>query len=581
MLCKKCGAENTNEAKVCMGCGELLNVENSQDLVIPPQKKSLPKKALIGACAAVVALIVIIFIAVNAGTTINLNKYLTIEANGYDGFGTARAIIDWTAIEEKYGDKLSFNSKAKNELGGFLNLMTPMDVLKECINVKFEKSDGLSNGDTIAWEWDIDEEFSNYMKCKVKHKDSSYSVSELEEVGKFNAFSDLEVVFSGVAPNGSVNFNYTGSELSEYYFSCDMMNGLRNGDVIKISIKGSDTDIAYYAQTLGMIPEVLEMDYEVKGLVENVETYADMPDDFIDKLKTEAEDSIYSYTASSYKSNVSLSDLAYSGYVLNVAKDENAYINSYNNMYLIYSGTVSSSEGSFTASTVYYPVRFSNIVRGEDGLSYGYNDGIVGHSSLDGTWYSTNGYTNPLTCYMEIVEANRDVYRAECGDGFEKYAEYEAIAGLNDISNAYKEELYTDAKDRIESYIATTYDESSQATDLQFKGEYLLLAKTQGTDFSNNNRYIVVYSATVSNSKGKFDTTNVYFPVEYDGIVRLPDDAYMTTAVKGIIGSSYIPNSYYNTKGFVDGIKMYTDIVTSNRDKYTYDISEGLKEFGE
>jgi len=181
---------------------------------------------------------------------------------------------------------------------------------------------------------------------------------------------------------------------------------------------------------------------------------------------------------------------------------------------------------------------------------------------------------------MEIVEANRDYYTAECGDGFEVYAEYETISQLSDISEEYKQTLYADAQDQILSYIANSYNGGSEATDLAVKGEYLLLAKDQGTDFRNNNRYVVVYSATVSNSQGKFETTTVYFPVEYDGIVKLPGDEYMTTASVGMLGYSTFADSWYNTKGYIDGTQMYSDIVTSNRENYTYEVSEGLTEFG-
>lgn len=172
------------------------------------------------------------------------------------------------------------------------------------------------------------------------------------------------------------------------------------------------------------------------------------------------------------------------------------------------------------------------------------------------------------------------MYDAEVGDGFEQYAEYELIASLNDISADYKAILQADAIERIEEYIASSYNGGSVATDLQYVGEYLLLSKTQGVDFANNVKYIVVCSATVSNTKGRFDTTTVYFPVEYDGVVKLPGDEYMCTSVKGILGSSTLPNSWYNTKGYVDGTYMYSKIVTANREYYKYEVSEELQQFG-
>ena len=65
-------------------------------------KKQLPVKTLIIAAAAavafIIAIVVIAIVAINAGKTINLDKYLTIEASGYDGYGNAKVTIDWDAI---------------------------------------------------------------------------------------------------------------------------------------------------------------------------------------------------------------------------------------------------------------------------------------------------------------------------------------------------------------------------------------------------------------------------------------------------------------------------------------------------
>ena len=54
----------------------------------------------------------------------------------------------------------------------------------------------------------------------------------------------------------------------------------------------------------------------------------------------------------------------------------------------------------------------------------------------------------------------------------------------------------------------------------------------------------------------------------------------MTTASVGMLGYSTFADSWYNTKGYIDGTQMYSDIVTSNRENYTYEVSEGLTEFG-
>lgn len=551
---------------------------------------------IIGGCAALVALLIIVLVVVTRKPTIKLDDYLTIEAYGYDGYGTAAVIIDWDGIEEKYGDKLKLTSQAEDDFGWFGFMIEPIDVLKTYISVNLEDVDihSLSNGDVIEYTWNVDEELYTYVKCKTKCSDGSYTVEGLEAVGTFDAFADLEVNFYGVSPYASVEYNYTGSQLSNWDFSFDRSNGLRNGDTVTVSI--SNTNVDYYIQAFGMLPVSFEKEYTVSGLDEYVDSYDKLSDDFIAELKSEAEDTIYAYTAGSYNVTSSMTDLTYAGYIFNMRKDDgySGYINVTNELYVIYSGIVSSSAGNFNTAKVYFPVKFTNILSGENGLSYEANGGIDGNSRLDGSRsFSTSGYVNPLTCYMNLVEAKRDNFTSACGDGFEVYAEYDLITALADIGDEYKEVLYADAKDRILSYIASENSLSSiyylsgteEISDLEFIGEYLLLAKTQGTDFANNNKYIIVYSATVTNSQGKFNPTTVYFPVEYDGIVKLPGDEYMVTSTVGLDSNrANVPsNSYYTyyTRGYTDGAEMYSKLVTANRDNYTYEVSEGLKQFGE
>lgn len=627
MFCSNCGIENAEEARFCRNCGTRLDntdgagvaagwagtaagtgngnagtgqpptapkIQKTDEKSSGKNKKKRFKKFLVGLGAVAIALGVIICIVGNFRRTIDLDKYMTIEADGYDGYGTARISIDWRAVERKYREQISYTRQAKSEYGELAEDVPAVENLKEFVSVSLEQSSGLSNGDTISYEWRVDEELGSYLKCKVKCKDGTYDVEGLTEVSKFDAFEGLEVSFSGIAPNGKAGMVYTGYRMSEYDFTCDKMMGLKNGDIVTVSIPG---DVTYYIEKYGEVPDTFEKEYEVAGLDEYVESYADLTDDFLSELKSEAEDAIYARTAEEYESGMSLSGLEYAGYIMLDAKVKESYdytdeapaaaegdVNGQNAVYIIWRGTVSSSDGKFSASKIYFPVSFNNIVNSSGTLKYGGNAWVEGNSQLDGTWYRTPGYVNPFNCYMDIVEAHRGRYTAECGDGFEIYSEYEVIEKLSDISEEYRQILYADAKDQVESAIAKDYKDKMNATDLTIAGEYLLTAKTQGTDFGNNNKYFVVYSATVSpiGKYNRFEPTAVYFPVEYDGIVKLPGDEYMTTVSRGIYGSSYVAgNYYYGTSGYADGAEMFVQVVNTNRESYAYEVSEGLKQFGE
>lgn len=599
MFCKSCGAENKDGAKFCKECGKPFNsdstekvdvansMENVTEKVLASQNvvrvidkiKAMPKSVLIGVCAGIVILVLAIVIGVNSSNTINLSKYVTIEVTGYEGYGRAAASIDWDAIEQKYGSKVTFTSEAKNEYGGFLNFMTPIDVLEESISISLDKCNKLSNGDVISYEWDVDGELSQYVNCKVKYKNNTYKVAELNEIESFDAFADLSVSFEGIVPNGSVTYTYNGTDLSTYDFKCEKSNGLRNGDTVKIFI--DENDVEYYAEQLGKIPAELEKEYTVSNLDEYIGSFTDVTDDFLVTLKSEAEDKIYAYAANSYDAKYSMTNLSYAGYVMNSVKDGSGYVSTYNDLYLIYTGSVSHSEGKFDTTTIYFPVRFTNIIKSKNGLEYSDNCGISGRSNLGGSWwYDTSGYVNPLECYIAIADSYKESYDTESGDGFEVYSKFDVVEKLEDVSDTYKASIQESSKSLIKSYVESNYSEESSASDLAYVGDYLLVSKNKEETMQNRNKYFVVFSATVSNANGKFDTTTVYFPVEYDGLVKLADDEYVIFKNNGIKGSSNLPNSYYSTSGYIDGAEMYSNIVTSNRDNYTYEISDGLQQFG-
>ncbi len=100
--------------------------------------------------------------------------------------------------------------------------------------------------------------------------------------------------------------------------------------------------------------------------------------------------------------------------------------------------------------------------------------------------------------------------------------------------------------------------------------------------YNGDDEYISSYSFEIDKtSLGEISPTKVYFPVGYKGIVSLPNDEFMFISYEGILGSAYFDNSWYKTKGYIDGVDMFKKIITANRDSYTYEVSEGLKEFGQ
>lgn len=554
-------------------------------------------------------LIVVVILISGRKTSINLNDYLSVGFDGYDTVGTAYADFDYEKFMNKYEEKLKWNNSylkklersAENEnfTNSFLAEIlfeyttgTPAELLYEyVINAGLlDVRSNLSNGDTVTWEWSISEdsqkEMEKMLDCKLIFSDQEFKVQGLEKADTVDPFSILQVEYEGISPNGSAYLQSNAKDEFEsmIQFETDRSNGLSNGDILTVSV--NDDNANYLLSNYGKILSPLQKEYTVEGLDEYVGSWNELTDDFKAMLKAESEDKIYAYTASEYAKSSLLSNLSYKGYIFSTLKNEEESSDKYNDIYIIYSGTVSSSDNNFRATTVYFPVEFSNILKSGDDLKYSENNGICGSSRIDRSSYSTRGYVNPLTCYREIVEKNRGVYEAECGDGFETYSSYESITKLSDISDNFKNELKKDAEDNIESYCATLCKGRNLTTsNVRLIGDYLLKAKNTDSEASGSNVYYLVYAVDViRNEEHTSANGTIYFPVKYNGIIKMSDGNFMVSENEGMVGNSRLEvGDYYYCRisGYMDGTEMYSDLITANRDNYTYEVSDGLKQFGD
>lgn len=385
---------------------------------------AIPKKFLAGVGAAVIALIVIIVVAVNAGRTIDLNKYLMVEVSGYDGYGNATVTVDWDAIEEKYGSKIAFTGAARSEYGSALSLVTPADALQAGVKVDLDEKSSLSNGQTITYTWTVDPELSKYLKCKVKYKEGTYTVNDLTEVGSFDAFADLEVEFSGVSPDGSANLNYTGSELNYYDFKADKLSGLSNGDVITVTI--DESRIPYYAESLGKVPESAEKQYTVTGLKSYLMNLSEITEKDLAVMQQQAVDVYNAAVAKDWSKESHLESLTYVGDYLLTSKNTDTW-GSRNYLYLVYKvqarNEYSNGKESYNqVNEMYWYIRYRDLMIGEDGklavdvtdYTTPYDTFIV-DSGVSSGWFGTQrwyyyGYETLEELYKQAVTTYIDTY---------------------------------------------------------------------------------------------------------------------------------------------------------------------------
>lgn len=589
MRCKNCGSMNADGAKFCESCGAALESVNKQQSQSnteskvsnptgsPGSLKKLPKNIIFGAAGAVAVLFIIVIVAfaMNSGKVIDLNKYISFESSGYDGYGKASISVDWDKLEKDYGKKVKYSSKGKKEYGVLTYAFEPMSVLRDAVSeISLDKSERLSNGDKVKYTWKVSDDTTKSINYKLKYKDGEFEIKKLNELSKFDPFKDVKVSFSGIAPNGKAEIAYSGGGdiLHEYNFKLDKFDKLKNNDTVTVSLNLDEDQIASMADRYGRIPEKMSQTYTVSGLETYVTQYSELPQDFIKEVNDKAKEVVKEYTDSAYGEGTTLSDLKYEGYALKTDLDE-----VYNGLYIVYSRVLTSTDSKYVTTKMYYPVAFRTLML-TDKVTYKSGPEIIGKSSyVTGDSKESKGYKRPYN-FLE----QRSGEKVVAGDGFEKFEHESYVHKLEDMTDEYRKSLQDQARLTLDAYIAKDYKPNMQVSDIQFAGEYLLYTSDDKEQFNGTNIYYVVFSANLADANGKFPTTTIYYPVEYTYVMKLSDEDFLT-AYRSDVALNYLslPNTWDTTRGYTDGNEMYKSLI-SGRDKlYEHQVSDGLKQFGE
>ncbi|MFR5713648.1 MAG: YARHG domain-containing protein [Clostridium sp.] len=287
--------------------------------------------------------------------------------------------------------------------------------------MELEKYSGLSNGDTVAYTWTVDEDLAKMLKCKIKCKDGSFSVSDLQKAETFDLFSQLEVEFTGTAPQGKVSLTYTGSELRTNAFHCDKSSGLSNGDTITVSI--SDSNVELLSEQLGKVPESLEKQYTVQGLNSYVRKASEIDETALAEMQKQASDEYISHAAQ-WKEDKKLENLSYLGNYLLTSKDGAG-----NYLYLVYKASIrnyyaDSQQTYDQVNEVYWYTRFENLMVNGDGktevdvrdYSTPYDSvyfDTSGNDSYRAKRWSYYGYKTLEELYKDVAASKLDDYTCE------------------------------------------------------------------------------------------------------------------------------------------------------------------------
>lgn len=456
---KKMAEERLQKGKnIADGCvGQLKRVAENQTITDKLKKISKKTWGIIGACVALV-LVLLIVIALHK-PTVNLNDYLKVTYGGYDGGGVAYTEIDWNSMKEDFENKISYK-RGMAQTGG----MTPIDIIMEYTNANIEgKNEKLSNGDKVSYTWKVDKDaIAKLIKCKINYSDGSKKVSGLKEMELFDPFKNLKVTFSGVEPNGEADIEYNGDMLSEYDFTCDKTSGLKNGDKIKISLT---EDAGYYVDQYNKAPSVLEKEYKVKNLGKYLSKIKEVDTDGMNSARAKAQKSI-SDMVDYWSEDVTLDKVSYAGDYLQVAKDSDDYTKNYYGVIYQINAHIQPDGGQRKDVVSYYSMKFENVIVGGDGkceidldeYDVPYDDFSVEVTSgdLSSGSYSFDGYQTLEELKKNYVDEVADEFDCE----WDVSGKLEAVdlGVTSDYLCSYSSDrLLTDSD--VEGYLNANYSE--------------------------------------------------------------------------------------------------------------------------
>ncbi len=481
MFCNQCGKEIPDTVSICPNCGanleqakaslkgaESCSTDSGSGVTNKNEGFKMPnlsaenlskidiKKIPIIPIAIVLCLIIIICIVSkvfsNRKPTLKLNDYVSVEYEGYNAAGIANVHIDYDKFAKDYGKKLKLTSAGKKELDDmdvsdlskYEGEQLASDMFRNVLIGELDKSDHLSNGDVIKYIWMFDEEMvTSAVKCKLDYSDIEFKVEGLETVDSFDPFADIEVEFNGVEPDGKASFtnNSADSMIRELSFSFDRESGLSNGDKVTLKVYAgfSEPDEEYFISNYGKVPSQLEKQYEVSGLGKYVSETSEIPEELMERMKKQAEDTFMNEAAEWRNDDESSQDtrkirkstvesLNYIGSYFLTSKNSDTWGGYHNMLTLVYKPVATierifGDEDYYKNDVYYWYITFHDILIDQEGKAvmdlnsydkcsnqFGRSTGIswMGYDA-----YGFNGYEHIDDVYRDVVSKNLEKYNHE------------------------------------------------------------------------------------------------------------------------------------------------------------------------
>ena len=242
MFCEKCGSKIDGDSKFCLNCGTPVTpvaaaaaapeaAPAAAPVAAPARpsffsnKKNVMSTAIVAAIV-VVGIIVGIIIA-NLPTVIYMDDFITIEYDGLSTKGSAYMNFDDEA----------FMNRLKEEMTEQEAYTLLMQLGNAGMDLQLQAGENLTNGDEIYILFTVDNEIAKEYGLKFEVKNSTITVSALQEPVFLDLFADLELTYTGCSPYADVT--YTNTATNEFIknnvsYSIENSYNLEEGETFTI-----------------------------------------------------------------------------------------------------------------------------------------------------------------------------------------------------------------------------------------------------------------------------------------------------------------------------------------------------------
>ncbi len=340
---------------------------------------------------------------------IDLNDYLIYEFTGYDGDGIIEYSIDIEGIKDA-NDALSDCRKRD---------------LEEAITGSWDRTGGLSNGDTVEFNWNVHvHRIEADYGVEFLHDDLEVEVEGLESKPEFDPFDYFEISITGISPVAQAVVPSAATPIGTIIYTLSESDNLSNGDVITVTASMNEGDMTAIANEQNYSIARDTMEITVEGLDEYAVSMDDLTDETISAMQEQAMNVFYANT--DWAEDETINSLDYNGMYFLHYRDgatSSSWDGRYNKCYIVLAVNVSNSNVSDIQ--YYYYVEFHDLIRNNDGTTsvdisdFNYTEGSSSWLGYSGVTFSPDeghyyvGYETLDDLYTTILQTQFVDYTCE------------------------------------------------------------------------------------------------------------------------------------------------------------------------